>query len=1457
MSFAVYRSLHSPTGVSLCTAAYFTHPAAVGEGELDETGLVTSFIEGTNGDDFRSLLPNLIVIKETLLEIYTIGGLEQPAPTGTGPATADSDKRKLPDGDETQGSASRPKPRLELVERFSLHGVVQELAVIHGCWDSSSEEQRHRQCDALLLVFGDAELSVVEWDEANHNIRCSSLHSYEGPQHEALKDGRRSFAFGPRARSDPKGRCAGVLIYGTQLLLLPCKTAADELLSLAERPGAEQVVIECAPAVESSFITNMRDLGIWSVRDLSFLHGYNRDPVLMVLHETTPSWVGNKATKFACCVAALGVDLAGKRLYELWTYSGLPHNSTHLVAVPPPINGALVFGVNLISYYGQNGSRHLVLNKLGYAPEAANSADVSASQLEVEVDAAKTTWLLPNVALLSLKDGVLLLLSLTHDGREVRHMELTRVGSATLASGMCMLGEELLFIGSRLGESMLVRISRPGDGDEDALPASKRSRLGNGRPDGSGATPGLPTSHSSSSFLLGDSHEDELIFMMSSQPSRPANAAKESKSFSFSVVDKLAAFGPVIDACLGKAYEEEEGVGEEDASGTGDNVHPSRKFDLVLACGHGKTGGLAVIYQNVRPQVITEVPLPSCRMLWTVHQSPLILPGARGGGVAGASRADADGNPYHAYMILSLADQTLVLETGEELEELSQPSGHFTQGPTVAVGNMFGRARVAQVSKSDVRLLDGVACVQTLTLADLGPPGNTAARGAETITDSRNSGTSAAHSDSPAGGDHGSEPRGGSSDAAGRDGEGGGGAASAPTIHITAASVVDPFLLLHLSDFSIRLLYCTMNRGQTTLVPLDVSGVPSRLVERLSPDSSRRDSLQPPWQITACTLYVDHTCSAWLSRALNLDTSDVSSNEPVASVPTPTDARRKGSSRQAPSPAPLQGENALVDLRADNGGAAVGPVGFAVLCLRCGALGILALPSLDVVYVCAGLTDGRRLLDTGGSLSSAALALDDPGGPAAAVTGVAATMGTGSHKPAGQVAAPHRPGVPAAPLASSTTRPLGTVVEVCMVAFDIPSGDCGRPFLLARMADGSLLGYKGVTCTRTPADALLDAGARMNRGGAALHGAGCQLKFLRLTNVDSASLGLAEVEVSSDPMAIPGVIERRLIPFQSAVKPGGGGVPTCGVFVCGPVPLWLLATVNGLHCHPQMGYGPVTGFMAFHNVNCAEGYIMATLAGTLKICYLPSRFTYDGEMPIQKVPLRGTVHRVTYHAPTNAYFLITSQARPKSGIAHYEPSDPMASGEFTLPRNSAAQEQFFLVLLAAGTWRELWRMMLVDGENGLCINAGLAVKDIESGAIQSFVGMGSAVVQGEDMACRGRLMLLTVEAAPEAAAQDGAAGGNVPSKSGVKVAPFFSKDMKGAITAITSLDGYVLAAVGTKITMHALKGSELTATAFYDTPLMVTSMTTVRGMVWFVVQSIYNPADVIVTNMTTLRGAVF
>lgn len=565
---------------------------------------------------------------------------------------------------------------LELVCHHRLHGNVESMAVL-----SHRRDDGRKRRDAIILAFREAKFSVLEFDDSTHSLHTSSMHYFEGPDWQYLKRGSEKYPKGPLLRADPQGRCAGALVYDSQIIML--KAAQEGYGFGEEEEGIEPSGALCAH-VKSSYVVSMRELDVIHIKDFTFLHGYI-EPVLLVLHEKDPTWAGRAAVKrHTCMVTALSINTTLKQHPLIWSAANLPYDSYMLLAVPSPIGGVIVVAANSIHYHSQSTTCSLGLNDFAAWPEG--SGEMPKSKIAVELDSARATWISHDVALFSTKTGTLLLLSLIYDGRAVQKLELMKSRASVLTSCMSMLGDMFFFLGSRLGDSLFVQFTC-GSGAEQ------------GDAEGDAAMPPAKRLHRSS---LEDSQDGVGVEELSLYHSSSANTDLLQKNFNFLVRDSFINIGPLRDFAHGLRMN-----ADPNASGAAKQSN----YELVCCSGHGKNGALSILHQSLRPDLITEVELPGCKGIWTVYYkgSRSQMPDAAGSGL----NADEE---FHAYLIISLETRTMVLETGETLGEVTETVDYYTEGATIVAGNLFSRRRVVQVYSRGVRLLDGAYMTQELRI---------------------------------------------------------------------------------------------------------------------------------------------------------------------------------------------------------------------------------------------------------------------------------------------------------------------------------------------------------------------------------------------------------------------------------------------------------------------------------------------------------------------------------------------------------------------------------------------------------------------------------------------------------------------------------------------------------------------------------------------------------------------
>lgn len=305
--------------------------------------------------------------------------------------------------------------------------------------------------------------------------------------------------------------------------------------------------------------------------------------------------------------------------------------------------------------------------------------------IKITLDCAQAEFITHERAVISLKGGELYVLSLIADAmRTVRGFHFDRAAGSVLTTCLAVCEDNYLFLGSRLGNSLLLQFT---DKDVDNPPVIVRDQ------------PPQKKKKMESDWLasdVGDIHDIDLEVYGSRIDELNATTTNAITSYNFEVCDSILNVGPCGHVAMGQpAF-----LSEELQSAT--KADPD--IELVSTSGHGKNGALCVLQQTVRPQVVTTFELPGVTDMWTV---------------IGKDSQVEDGLG-HAFLILSRAESTMVLQTGQEINELDQ-SGFSTEGPTVFCGNLGDNQWIIQVGPKSIRLLDGLNLVQNLPL-DLGSP---------------------------------------------------------------------------------------------------------------------------------------------------------------------------------------------------------------------------------------------------------------------------------------------------------------------------------------------------------------------------------------------------------------------------------------------------------------------------------------------------------------------------------------------------------------------------------------------------------------------------------------------------------------------------------------------------------------------------------------------------------------
>ncbi|KAI7798729.1 cleavage and polyadenylation specificity factor subunit 1 [Triplophysa rosa] len=648
--YAVYRQAHPPTAV--------------------EFAVYCNFISSQE--------KNLVVAGTSQLYVYRII----------------YDVESTSKSDKSSDSKSR-KEKLEQVASFSLFGNVMSMASVQLVGTNR---------DALLLSFKDAKLSVVEYDPGTHDLKTLSLHYFEEPE---LREGFVQNMHIPMVRVDPENRCAVMLVYGTRLVVLPFRK--DTLTDEQEGIVGEGQRSSFLP----SYIIDVRELDekLLNIIDMKFLHGYY-EPTLLILFEPNQTWPGRVAVRQdTCSIVAISLNIMQKVHPVIWSLSNLPFDCNQVMAVPKPIGGVVVFAVNSLLYLNQS------VPPFGVSLNSQTNGTTafplrSQEEVNITLDCSQAAFITSDKMVISIKGGEIYVLTLITDGmRSVRAFHFDKAAASVLTTCMMTMEPGYLFLGSRLGNSLLLKYTEKlqetpieegkenEDEDEEKQeePPNKKKRV-----------------DSLANWTGKANLPDELdeIEVYGSE----AQSGTQLATYSFEVCDSILNIGPCASASMGEpAF-----LSEEFQS------NPEPDLEVVVCSGYGKNGALSVLQKSIRPQVVTTFELPGCHDMWTViywDEKP------EKSSTEGDSENPEEQKPQptaeddktqHGFLILSREDSTMILQTGQEIMELDT-SGFATQGPTVFAGNIGDNKYIIQVSPMGIRLLEGVTQLHFIPV-DLGSP---------------------------------------------------------------------------------------------------------------------------------------------------------------------------------------------------------------------------------------------------------------------------------------------------------------------------------------------------------------------------------------------------------------------------------------------------------------------------------------------------------------------------------------------------------------------------------------------------------------------------------------------------------------------------------------------------------------------------------------------------------------
>ncbi|KAL7691811.1 putative cleavage/polyadenylation specificity factor, A subunit [Plasmopara halstedii] len=592
------------------------------------------------------------------------------------------------------------------------------------------------------------------------------------------------------ARVDPQTRCGAMLVYSDQLVIVPFKSESMELsffeedeleteeemttgdseeedeeekkleelvhesqhrggvtndlnntlnalLDKSVKVGAKRKRNHMSGLMPNEitgreFLLRLRQVEITGkVVDLAFLDGY-LEPTLMILHEENEknSTSGRLAVGFdTFCLTVMSINMNTRLHPKIWTVKNLPSDCFRLIPCRAPLGGVVVLSSNAILYFNQTQFYGLATNT--FAIKTVNQAvfplndavyetpDHETAALNLVLYDCQYEYIQEKELLLTMPSGELFVLSLPYEDTANRGLygfggqasnrnamlSLRMLRNHIATKCLCLDFErQTLFVGSRTGDSVLFAMDKKVvDGEklksQDEEIISRKKSI---QPDTSADVKVEPDEEEEEDeddlFLYGAASKEETIASNEGGDMTDGSSMKEETGglydehcgpyvYELRQIDVLHGIGQITSIDLGL---------ENSADSN------EKREELVISGGYERSSAISVLHNGLRPIVGTEAELNGCRAMWTVSSS---LPSAR---------KSSDGRSYNAYLILSVAHRTMVLRTGEGMEPLEDNSGFYTSGPTLAAANLFNKQRIVQIFKQGARVMMEVPKEETV-----------------------------------------------------------------------------------------------------------------------------------------------------------------------------------------------------------------------------------------------------------------------------------------------------------------------------------------------------------------------------------------------------------------------------------------------------------------------------------------------------------------------------------------------------------------------------------------------------------------------------------------------------------------------------------------------------------------------------------------------------------------------
>ncbi|WIA28317.1 hypothetical protein OEZ86_010868 [Tetradesmus obliquus] len=488
---------------------------------------------------------------------------------------------------------------LKAVQTVPLYGVLSALKLFRP---------KNATKDLLLLLTEHYKFAVLEWVAAGPSGQPELVTRATCDVKDAIG---RPVEAGQLAAVDPECRAIALHLYEGQLKVLQMEQGP----SLQMAPETFNLRLEELAVIDMAFLAASSSSSGAGSSAAAAAAAVN--PVLALLYEDN---------KHARHVKTYTLNLKTRELEDgPWSQANVDAGSSRIIPVPQPLGGAIVLGESVLSYFNTQ-----------HATRSTQIKPNTSIQSWAAVDADGSRYLLSDHA------GGLHLLVLAHADNRVAGLKVQTLGRTTSTHCMAYLDSGYVFLGSKGGDSQLIKLHA------EPLPTA--------------AAAGAPAGPISS--LAAD--DDAAAAAAAGSGSAAAAPGGDEGPNHVEVVDSWPSLAPIVDFVVMDL--ERQGQGQ-----------------MVTCSGVFQDGSLRVVRNGIGIHEAAAMELPGIKGVWSLR----------------ASWMDA----FDSHLVLSFVGETRLLAISEEdvLDEASIPGFDGDSQTLLAATTLHDQ--LLQVTSSAVRLI--------------------------------------------------------------------------------------------------------------------------------------------------------------------------------------------------------------------------------------------------------------------------------------------------------------------------------------------------------------------------------------------------------------------------------------------------------------------------------------------------------------------------------------------------------------------------------------------------------------------------------------------------------------------------------------------------------------------------------------------------------------------------------